>query len=196
MRIEASLVLAAMFGAVACGGSKPAATATDAPAAGAATGATAPAAAGTASSSSPTPTASPTSAPAPTVVTPATANPGSAPAASSAPPPPAPPAHPFAHNAEEATSLIDDAIATKTNEVVACVDAARTRRKDAHAKIVVTVGIDELGHLIGIELPKGEKKDKALVDCMLDALRTAPFPTSHAGVITVKKTFEDKAVYR
>ena len=28
------------------------------------------------------------------------------------------------------------------------------------------------------------------------ALRGAPFPKSHAGVITLRKTFEDKAVYR
>jgi hypothetical protein len=123
----------------------------------------------------------------------------SAPAAtgdSSAPAAPAPQAHPFAKNAEEATSLIDDAINAKAVGLTACVDAARARRKDKHARIVVTVGIDEDGHMIGVELPKGEKKDKALTDCLLDALRDAPFPKSHAGVITVKRTFEDKTVYR
>ena len=61
---------------------------------------------------------------------------------------------------------------------------------------MVEVGIDEEGHMLGVQLPNKEKKDKALVDCMLDALRGAPFPQSHAGVITVRRTFEDKAVYR
>jgi hypothetical protein len=109
---------------------------------------------------------------------------------------PPPPAHPFANNAVEATSLIDDAINSRANELGQCVDAARTRRKEAHARLVLEVGIDEEGHMLGVKLPKGEKADKTLVDCVLAALRGAPFPKSHAGVITVRKTFEDKAVYR
>ena len=107
-----------------------------------------------------------------------------------------PPAHPFASNAVEATSLIDDAITSRANELDECVEAARTRRKSAHEKIVVEVGIDEEGHMLGVKLPKGGEADKALADCVLAALRGAPFPRSHAGVITVRKTFEDKAVYR
>jgi hypothetical protein len=82
------------------------------------------------------------------------------------------------------------------NELSACVEDARTRRKNAHEKIVVEIGIDQEGHMLGVKLPKGEKNDKALVDCVLGALRAAPFPRSHSGVITVRKTFEDKAVYR
>ena len=126
------------------------------------------------------------------------ASPSSSPAASAsaAPATPPPPAHPFAHNAEEATSLIDDAITARSAELTACVDDARKRRKEPHAKIVITIGIDENGRLIGVEMPKGEKKDKALSECLLTALRPAPFPQSHAGVITVRRTFEDKAVYR
>jgi hypothetical protein len=116
-----------------------------------------------------------------------------APAAAAAPPPPA---HPFANNGAEASSLIDDAITSRANELSVCVDAARTRRKAPHAKLVIEVGMDEEGHLIGVKLPKGEKPDKEFVDCVLGALRNAPFPKSHAGVITVRKTFEDKAVYR
>ena len=110
--------------------------------------------------------------------------------------PPAPPAHPFASNAAEASSLIDDAITSRANELGDCVEAARTRRKAPHAKLVVEVGIDEEGHMLGVKLPKGEKPDKAFSDCVLTSLRGAPFPKSHAGVITVRKTFEDKAVYR
>jgi hypothetical protein len=115
---------------------------------------------------------------------------------SAAPSPPPPPAHPFASNGAEATSLIDDAITSRVNELGECVEAARTRRKSPHERIVLEVGIDEEGHMLGVKLPKGEKNDKALVDCVLTALRGAPFPRSHSGVITVRKTFEDKAVYK
>ncbi len=129
----------------------------------------------------------------------ATSAPAGAASASSTPgtpPTPAPPAHPFANSPDEATSLIDDAITSRANELGACVDAARARRKTPHAKLVLEVGIDEEGHMLGVKLPKGEKPDKAFVDCVLASLRGAPFPKSHAGVITVRKTFEDKAVYR
>jgi len=91
---------------------------------------------------------------------------------------------------------MDDAINAKASDVMTCVDAARTRRKDAHAKIVLEIGIDQQGHLIAVKLPKGEKADKVLADCMMGVLRSAPFPESHAGVITIRKTFEDKAVYK
>jgi hypothetical protein len=92
--------------------------------------------------------------------------------------------------------MIDDAITSRVDDVTACVDAARARRKSPHEKIVVEIGIDQEGHMLGVKLPKGEKPDKALVDCVLTALRQAPFPRSHSGVITVRKTFEDKAVYK
>ncbi len=106
----------------------------------------------------------------------------------------APDAKPFAHNAEEATSFIDDAITSRSNDLVTCVNDARTRHKDIHAKIVVEIGIDQEGHLLGVKMPKGAKDDKPLVSCMLAALRGAPFPRSHAGVVTVRRTFEDKQV--
>ena len=105
-------------------------------------------------------------------------------AATSAAPPPAaapsaaPPEHPFAKNAVEATSLIDDAINSRADGLGKCVDAARARRKSAHEKLVVEVGIDEEGHMLGVQLPNKEKKDKELVDCVLAALRGAPFPKS------------------
>jgi hypothetical protein len=132
-----------------------------------------------------------------TAAAPANPPPAAAPdAPAAAPAAPAPPQHPFASNGAEATSLIDDAITSRVNEVTACVEAARTRRKSPHEKIVVEIGIDQEGHMLGVKLPKGEKHDKELVDCILDALRPAPFPRSHSGVITVRKTFEDKEVYR
>jgi hypothetical protein len=128
----------------------------------------------------------------------AAASPSGAPttAGAPAPAPPPPPAHPFANNASEATSLIDDAITSRVNELTQCVEDARARRKSPHAKLVVEVGIDEEGHMLGVKLPKGEKADRTFTDCVLAALHGAPFPKSHSGVITVRKTFEDKAVYK
>jgi hypothetical protein len=110
------------------------------------------------------------------------------------PPAAAADARPFAHNAEEATSFIDDAITSRSNDLVACVNDARTRHKDAHGKVVVEIGIDQEGHLLGVKMPKGVKNDKPLTDCFLAALRGAPFPRSHAGVVTVRRTFEDRQV--
>jgi hypothetical protein len=76
-----------------------------------------------------------------------------------------------------------------------CVEEARARRKEPHAKIVLELGIDQEGALIGVKAPKGTATDEALLACVREALRDAPFPRSHAGVITVKKTFEDVWVY-
>jgi hypothetical protein len=185
-----SLVGAAMI-AVACGGSPKNAPASPG-ATTASTGAVDAVDSGSAAASpTPAPSAS-SAAPAPSAGGGA-ASPG-APAGASVPPPA--PAHPFANNASEATSLIDDAITSRVNELTQCVEDARARRKSPHAKLVVEVGIDEEGHMLGVKLPKGEKVDHVFSDCVLAALRGAPFPKSHSGVITVRKTFEDKAVYR
>jgi hypothetical protein len=173
--------------AIGCGGSpKSAASAPTATA-------TPQSAATTDSAAAPPVAAASTSAP-PAAGQPAPSAPPSESAATAATPPP--PEHPFAKNAVEATSLIDDAINSRVDGLGKCVDAARARRKSAHEKLVVEVGIDEEGHMLGVQLPKHEKKDPEFVNCVLDALRGAPFPKSHAGVITVRKTFEDKAVYR
>ncbi len=166
--------------------------------------ASAPGGAASASSSAPADAAAPApaagaSAAAPSVAgadQPSSPAPASSASVVAAPAPAAPPAHPFASNAVEATSLIDDAITSRANELDKCVESARTRRKSVHEKLVVEVGIDEEGHMLGVKLPKSEKPDKAFTDCVLAALHGAPFPRSHAGVITVRKTFEDKAVYR
>jgi hypothetical protein len=154
--------------------------------------------AGTAAVAAPSDTtASGTSAPpaaAPSDAAASAASPASSPDAGS--PAAAADARPFAHNAEEATSFMDDAITSRSNELIACVNDARARRKDVHAKIVVEIGIDQEGHLLGVKMPKGVKNDKPLTDCFLAALHGAPFPRSHAGVLTVRRTFEDKQVNR
>jgi len=101
----------------------------------------------------------------------------------------------FAKTSAEATSMIDDVIDQRHKELGACVQAAQTRLKDPHAAIAVDVGIDQEGMLIGVKTPKGHKVDATLNQCVLVALKGAPFPRSNAGVITVHKTFSDKIVY-
>ncbi len=108
----------------------------------------------------------------------------------------APPDHPFAATAAEATTLIDAAIDAKIRDLARCVETARSRRKNPHEKISVEVGIDEQGHLLGVKAPPGGPKDPDLYACVQQALTGANFPTSHAGIITVTKTFEEQAVYR
>lgn len=187
-----SLVLAAMI-AVGCGGSPKNAPASP----GANTASSGAADAADAGSPGATPS---TAAPSSSSATAGSPSGGGAPApagsTATAPVTPPAPAHPFANNAAEATSLIDDAITSRVGELTQCVEDARSRRKSPHAKLVVEVGIDEEGHMLGVKLPKGEKPDHVFSDCVLAALKGAPFPKSHSGVITVRKTFEDKAVYR
>lgn len=110
--------------------------------------------------------------------------------------PPAPPERPFAKTPAEATSLIDEAVSARAAQLSKCVEETRVRRKDKHAKVTVEIGIDQEGTLLGVKTPKGQPDDKALAECVQAALTGAPFPRSHSGVITVKKTFEDTVVYK
>ncbi|WP_394833610.1 hypothetical protein LVJ94_44595 [Pendulispora rubella] len=103
---------------------------------------------------------------------------------------------PFANTSQEATEFIDEAVETRHAEAEKCVSAARERRKSPHAEIIVELGIDQEGTLIGVKGPKGQVQDKVLFDCIRDALLGAPFPRSKAGVITLKKTFSDQVIYR
>jgi hypothetical protein len=106
------------------------------------------------------------------------------------------PERPFASTPAEATSFIDAAIDAKAADLVRCVEAARARRKNPHQKISVEVGIDEQGHLMGVKAPPAGPKDPDFYACVQTALTGANFPTSHAGIITVTKSFEEQAVYR
>lgn len=107
----------------------------------------------------------------------------SAPAASAS-------ARPFASSASEATQLINDAIDKHNAGVRKCVEEYRVRKKMPHERVEISVGIDQEGRLLGATLKKG-KPDQELSDCLLKALAAAPFPRSHAGVITMTKTFEE-----
>ncbi len=104
---------------------------------------------------------------------------------------PPPDAHPFAKDAADAESMIDDAIESRHSQVEKCAAEARVRAGDPHGKVSLLVGIDQEGAVIGVKVPKGEKKDEKLLVCVRAALKGAPFPRSHNGVITIKKTYED-----
>lgn len=99
--------------------------------------------------------------------------------------------HPFAGSTGEATELIAAAVDKRQAEIQACVREFRTRKK-MPGRVVVSFGIDQDGRLLGVTARK--KEDPELKSCMQEALKGAPFPRSHAGVITVTKTYEDIVV--
>ena len=97
---------------------------------------------------------------------------------------------PFAGSAAEATQLITEAIDKKQEALARCVKEYRFRTHLAHAKIAINIGIDQEGRLIGVTLPK-RKEDTELSACAKTVLRDAAFPASHAGVITITRSFEE-----
>jgi hypothetical protein len=92
--------------------------------------------------------------------------------------------------------MINDAVDAQVGPLGKCIEAARARHSNLHGKISVEIGIDQEGTLIGVKTPKGQTHDGAMNDCIRDALVGANFPKSHAGVITLKRTFEEQAVYK
>jgi hypothetical protein len=132
--------------------------------------------------------------PAAAAATPATAT-SSPTATSGAPGAAAPQERPMAKTTAEASELIDKAVESRHERIKKCVDEFRARGKDPHAKVVVELGIDQEGTLLGVKSPKGTPIDETLLGCVKDALKDALFPRSHAGVVTVKKTFEDVWIY-
>lgn len=97
---------------------------------------------------------------------------------------------PFAGSAAEATQLITDAVDKKQSEIAKCVQQYRFRTHLAHEKVSVNIGIGQEGRLIGVTLPKN-KEDKELSACVQNELKDAKFPRSHAGVITITRTFQE-----
>lgn len=96
---------------------------------------------------------------------------------------------PFAGSAAEATQLISAVVDKKGTEIGACVREFRLRKKLARERVTVSFGIDMEGKLLGVT-SKG-KEDAELKACVQKALEGARFPRSHAGVITVTKTYEE-----
>jgi hypothetical protein len=96
---------------------------------------------------------------------------------------------PFAGSTAEATSLISTVVDNKHSEIAICVRAYRARKKLQHDRVTVSFGIDQEGRLLGVTA-KG-KEDAELKSCLVDAMKSALFPRSHSGVITVTKTYEE-----
>jgi hypothetical protein len=96
---------------------------------------------------------------------------------------------PFAGSIAEATTLIGAAVDKRGMEIGSCVREFRERRKLARERVAISFGIDQEGKLLGVT-SKG-KEDVELKSCVQEALKGAPFPRSHAGVITVTKTYEE-----
>ncbi len=101
-----------------------------------------------------------------------------------------PPPKPFAGSAAEATQLIGAAVDKGSVQVQKCVAEYRTRKNMPHERVTISMGIDQEGRLLGATLPKG-KTDEILSSCVQSALANAPFPRSHAGVISIMKTYEE-----
>lgn len=140
--------------------------------------------AGAACAGSPAPSAADPTKPA------TTAAGASAPAAS-----PAQPAErPFAASAAQATELIGDVLDKRSGPMNKCISEYRTRKNLPNERVEISVGIDQNGILIGATLKKTAKQptpDPALDKCMQEALASALFPKSHAGIITMTKSYEN-----
>ncbi len=108
----------------------------------------------------------------------------------------APQARPFAKTALEAQSLIQEQIDAHMKPLLVCVNAYRGKNGVPHQAVVVDIGIDQEGTLLGVVTPNPKKGDldPTLRDCLTATLHGLPFPRSHAGVITVRQTFTDVVV--
>jgi hypothetical protein len=105
----------------------------------------------------------------------------------------APPPKPFAKDAKQALEMMEAAVETKQSRIAKCVDAYRKRKGAPMAKLIVKIGVDQEGTLIGVT-GKTDETDDAANECVRKALRNAPFPKSHAGVIEIVKTFEYQSI--
>jgi hypothetical protein len=102
--------------------------------------------------------------------------------------------HPFAKTTTEATTFIQTDLDARMKQMWKCVDAKRARANNPHLYVVVNIGIDQEGTLVGVSALKQADTDEVLNRCLMDALRGAPWPKSHAGIITVKQEFTDKPI--
>jgi len=109
-----------------------------------------------------------------------------------------PPERPFAKTPLEAQTMIQEQITARMNTLWKCVEDYRVASGDPHKAIVIDVGIDQEGQLLGVATanPKAGTLAPSLRDCVMRALRAARFPRSHAGVIAVRQSFQDAAVRR
>jgi hypothetical protein len=97
---------------------------------------------------------------------------------------------------QEAQELIQEQVNARMKALWKCVEDYRARVGKPREPVVVDIGIDQEGTLLGVTTPNAKKAplDPALQQCVMATLHGAPFPRSHAGVITVRQTFSDVAV--
>ena len=106
-----------------------------------------------------------------------------------------PAVRPFASTPLEAQSLIQEQIDAHMKTLWKCVGEYRTKKGDPHKAVIVDVGIDQEGTLLGVMSPNPKQElAPALRDCIFGTLHGAAFPRSHSGVITVRQTFTDAAI--
>jgi hypothetical protein len=107
--------------------------------------------------------------------------------------PPAPVPHPFAKTAFEAEIAIRKEIHARNKALWDCVDDYRGRIGQRHQVVEVDIGIDQEGGLLGVidTDHKHGSIEGTLKACMIGVLRSAPYPSSHAGVINVRWKFAD-----
>jgi len=97
---------------------------------------------------------------------------------------------------QEAQELIQAQVQARMKALWTCIEDYRARIGKPRETVAVDIGIDQEGTLLGVTSPDAKKGplDPALQRCLTTTLHGAPFPRSHAGVITVRQTFSDVAV--
>jgi hypothetical protein len=103
---------------------------------------------------------------------------------------------PFAKTAVEAQALIQEQIDAHIKPLWKCVEQLRAAKHDPHKQVVVDIGIDQEGNLLGVTAANAKQGelDPTTRDCMFSALHGLPFPRSHSGVISVRQTFTDELI--
>jgi hypothetical protein len=121
----------------------------------------------------------------------------SAPASTTPPPPQPPKEKPFASSPMQAQSMIQEQIDGQMTVLWKCVNDYRGRVKELHKEVLIDIGIDQEGILMGVTTatPKKGELEPMLKQCLYTSLHGLPFPRSHAGVISVRESFKDAAVY-
>ncbi len=95
----------------------------------------------------------------------------------------------FAGSIGEATQMINELVDKRRDELKKCIADFRKRKNLPREKVSIGLGIDQEGRLLGVT--HKNKKDEQLTSCASEALKGLPFPKSHAGVITVSRTYEE-----
>lgn len=96
---------------------------------------------------------------------------------------------PFAKDTGEAVRMMSEAVDAHADGMARCVREYRFRKHLAHARVEVSIGVDQEGRLLGVT-SKG-KEDQELFRCVQDVLKDAKFPRSKAGALTITKSYEE-----